>query len=115
MAYLVYDNKEAAEAARSKRDKELGYPEPLESLRWVGNGRHCPKEFGRALHYCRLVENKDSAEFAIKDVDGVSVEIGASKTTELSWWHKYSYVDKDGNKVDTIEEVIDSEKDLKLK
>lgn len=88
MAYLVFSDQTKAEAARDARDVELGYPESLDSLRYVGGGRHCPKEFGRALHYCEITEHKDGGQWAILDKGTPPDGEIASKMDELpSDWH----------------------------
>lgn len=83
MAYLVFTSQEEAEIAQAKRDVELGYPESLDSLEWVGGGRHCPKEFGRALHYCELTKSDKEEKWAILHTDKVSVEKEAQKVDGL--------------------------------
>ena len=88
MAYLIFTDKKQAEAAQIKRDIELGYPESLNSLRWIGAGRHCPKEFGRALHYCELTKSDAEEKWAILDVKEVEAEKEATKVDTLpeNWY-----------------------------
>ena len=83
MSYLVFTSEEEAWAAVEKRDKELGYPESLESLRYVGGGRHCAKSVGRAMHYFYPLKRKDKSEWWIADTPSVAAESQAIQKVEL--------------------------------
>lgn len=83
MSYLVFTDRRKAEEAQAKRDVELGYPEALESLRHIGSGVHAPKELGRALHYCALIEHKDGGQWAITEAGETPIEKEASRVDSL--------------------------------
>jgi len=57
MAYLIFTDIKEAESYQAKVDAELGYPEDINSLTYVGNGIHAPKELGLAVHFSYPVAN----------------------------------------------------------
>jgi hypothetical protein len=66
MEQIIFTDKIEMEEYRAKMDKELGYPESLESFRHVGVGIHCDFEVGRAHHYAtEVVEPKEAKSWAL--------------------------------------------------
>jgi hypothetical protein len=65
MSYLIFTDITEAEAYQSQVDTELGYPEPLDSLHYIGGGIHAPLELGRAMHYAEIDTDQTGTQFAL--------------------------------------------------
>lgn len=63
--YLITTDKKVLEKYQQEADAQLGYPESLESLRYIGGGIHAPKDIGRVMHYQEILEDKDNLRFAL--------------------------------------------------
>jgi hypothetical protein len=88
MSFYISDDQAELKAFQTDVDAVAGYPESLSSLRWVGTGIHCPKEYGRALHYAEVFADKTGTKHAITFSDKKPKPPKANKHDELpaDWW-----------------------------
>jgi hypothetical protein len=82
MQYIVFSNPTNAESYQAQADVILGYPESLDSLRWVGDGIHAPLEFGRAMHFAIVQKHYSEDKWALPKMEGTE-SINLPDTTTI--------------------------------